>query len=189
MNLYVDGQHVQTASAIFVPELNPQAWIGRGHVNAGASYWRGMIDDVRFYRGALGTQDVVSLYEAYADADSDGLSNLSEYQAGSDPRDGDTDGDGLSDGDEENVYGTNPLSTESDGDGINDDVEVLSLGLNPASPDTDHDGWRDGVDPDPKSRIWADWGNAREWPDGVTRVTNRYGPVWCKEARSSMAAQ
>lgn len=36
--------------------------------------------------------------DALADADSDGLTNLGEYQAGTDPHDSDTDDDGLSDG-------------------------------------------------------------------------------------------
>lgn len=45
----------------------------------------------------------------FGDDDGDGLTNLREFQLGTDPRGADTDGDGLSDADEINYYGTNPL--------------------------------------------------------------------------------
>ena len=42
--------------------------------------------------------------------DNDGLTNLEEYQNNTDPNDSDSDDDGLSDGDEVNIYGTDPLT-------------------------------------------------------------------------------
>lgn len=55
----------------------------------------------------------------------------------------DTDGDGLFDKEEEQVYGTDPESPDSDGDGMPDGWEVMQ-GLNPmvndASSDADNDG-------------------------------------------------
>ncbi len=109
MKLYVDGVLAQSKSAVFAPQSNPQLWIGRGHVNAGESHWQGAIDDVRFYNWAMGTQEVAALCETYADEDSDGLSNLAEFQAETEPRVADTDNDGLTDGNEVNVFFTNPL--------------------------------------------------------------------------------
>ena len=50
--------------------------------------------------------------DAAADADSDGLDNLGEQAAGTDPLDADTDGDGSSDGDEI-LAGTDPLDDQS----------------------------------------------------------------------------
>ena len=56
------------------------------------------------------------------DADRDGLKNLAEYTAGTNPRKADTDRDGLKDGDELKV-GDNPLDRDSDGDDIKDGAE------------------------------------------------------------------
>jgi hypothetical protein len=59
-----------------------------------------------------------------ADDDNDGLSDLDEEAAGSDPFRFDTDGDTLGDGDEVNIYFTNPLLADTDADGYGDVVEV-----------------------------------------------------------------
>ena len=57
----------------------------------------------------------------------------------------DTDGDGLSDGAEINIYHTNPLNPDTDGDGLTDGQEV-ALGLNPLVRDTDGDGFEDAFE-------------------------------------------
>jgi hypothetical protein len=57
----------------------------------------------------------------------------------------DSDGDGLTDG-EEAALGTNPASADSDGDGLSDGDEVRGFGTDPLAPDTDGDGLPDGVD-------------------------------------------
>jgi arylsulfatase A len=106
-----------------------------------------------------------------ANGGADGLTNLQEYQEGTDPQDSDTDNDGINDGDEVNgtlnpwtagVKGappgdpTNPNNLDSDGDTLNDGTEI-SLGTNPnelppnsgyTSPfvDTDGDSYRDDAE-------------------------------------------
>jgi hypothetical protein len=69
----------------------------------------------------------------FEDPDHDGLTNLQEFQQGTDPHNPDTDGDGLSDGDEVLKYHTNPLLPDTDGDGIPDGVEVAT-GTDPLDP-------------------------------------------------------
>ena len=70
----------------------------------------------------------------------------------------DSDGDGISDRDEINIYGTNPYKADSDGDGINDKAELTYWGanwnadsdddgiINLLDPDSDNDGFMDGVE-------------------------------------------
>ncbi len=82
--------------------------------------------------------------DAARDPDNDGLTNLQEYLAGTDPHVADTDGDGLLDG-QEIKLGTNPLLADTDGDGLSDGQEVL-LGTNPLLKDTDGDGIPDGLE-------------------------------------------
>jgi hypothetical protein len=55
----------------------------------------------------------------------------------------DSDGDGLSDWDEVNIYGTDPFNPDSDGDGWSDWHEVM-IGTDPLNPDTDGGGQCDG---------------------------------------------
>ena len=56
----------------------------------------------------------------------------------------DSDGDGLSDDDELNIYFTDPLDDDSDDDGLLDGVESTIYGTNPLRRDTDGDGLDDG---------------------------------------------
>ncbi|TWI69732.1 hypothetical protein IP91_00805 [Pseudoduganella lurida] len=74
--------------------------------------------------------------DALLDEDRDGLTALDEYRAGSDPRNPDSDGDGLRDGDEVNCargFCTSPLLADTDGDGVRDGTEIAT-GSNPANP-------------------------------------------------------
>lgn len=83
------------------------------------------------------------------DGDSDGLDNLAEQAAGTDPTVVDTDGDTLSDGDEVLVHLTDPLAADSDGDGLTDAEELSGTGgftTNPNLADTDEDGFNDALE-------------------------------------------
>ena len=67
------------------------------------------------------------------DADNDALTDAEEADLGTDPNNPDTDGDGLVDVDEFNLYGTNGAVFDTDGDGVGDGDEVAA-GTNPLDP-------------------------------------------------------
>ncbi len=82
-----------------------------------------------FKLSGVGADNAVVLIDSISietddDADRDGLTFAQETALGTDPRFYDTDGDGISDGDEVNIYHTNPLLADTDGDGISDADEI-----------------------------------------------------------------
>jgi hypothetical protein len=80
------------------------------------------------------------------DPDSDNLTNLEEYQAGTAPNDPDTDDDGLTDYDEVNTYGTDGSLADTDGDGLTDAEEIQTWSTDPTVADMDEDGYNDGLE-------------------------------------------
>lgn len=78
-----------------------------------------------------------------ADKDDDGLGKCDEEKFGTDPNNPDTDGDGLSDGDEIFKYKTDPLKVDTDNDGLSDFDEVMKYKTDPLKADTDGDGLTD----------------------------------------------
>ena len=76
-----------------------------------------------------------------SDNDRDGLTNLREYELGTDPGNTDTDGDGIPDAFEAEI-GTDPKKSDSDNNGVSDGAE-----------DADGDGIRNSDDADPKDSV------------------------------------
>lgn len=131
------------------------------------------------------------------DLDSDGLTNLQEYELGTRADLVDTDGDGLWDIVEdmlgswagEDYTGTNPLNPDTDGDGLADGTENPDLpfvdasqpGTDPNLPDSDFDGMPDlaeivnGADPtDPGSYPTFTYGNLLVEDFDGTSVNSTY---------------
>lgn len=77
------------------------------------------------------------------DYDNDGLTNIEEYNYGTDPTCDDSDDDGLSDYDEIFTWNTNPNYWDTDDDTMSDGTEV-ACGLNPLNSDSDNNGISDG---------------------------------------------
>jgi hypothetical protein len=69
----------------------------------------------------------------------DGLNNLGEFNANTDPLDADSDDDTLTDGDEVNLHGSDPNLTDTDGDTLSDADEVNLHNSNPTLADSDGD--------------------------------------------------
>ncbi|MBJ35115.1 MAG: hypothetical protein CMB62_00665 [Euryarchaeota archaeon] len=79
------------------------------------------------------------------DTDGDGLTDLEENTIyDTDMNNPDTDDDGLEDGDEVNTYETNPDRKDTDGDGLSDYDEIFTHETEPDNRDTDDDGLEDG---------------------------------------------
>jgi Bacterial TSP3 repeat len=65
------------------------------------------------------------------DQDADNAPDELEPGLGLDPTTPDTDGDGVADGDEPNLYGTDPLNPDTDGDGASDGEELFGIYTDP----------------------------------------------------------
>ena len=87
--------------------------------------------------------DPLNAADAALDQDEDGLSNLGEVQADTDPTDADSDDDGLTDGQEVNDTMTSPKIADTDGDTLSDGAEVNTHKTNPLLVDSDSDGITD----------------------------------------------
>jgi outer membrane protein OmpA-like peptidoglycan-associated protein len=94
-----------------------------------------------FYHAGLALEFVNGGWNS--DADKDGLTKREEKEFGTDPKNPDTDRDGLKDGDEVHKYMTNPLKFDTDGDGLSDGDEVMKYHTNPNTMDSDGDGLSD----------------------------------------------
>ncbi len=140
--------------------------VGSGFINGTAGhYFKGAIDDIRLHGRALSAEELNPAivdtdgdgmddaweiahfgdlsHDGTGDGDSDGLTDLKEFQNQTDPNDADTDKDGVSDGDEV-TQGTDPISSDTDGDGLTDGDELNTYGTEPLNRDTDNDGLSDG---------------------------------------------
>ena len=125
--LYLDGTPV--ASAALAATASDGPFVVGPLAGTVLRPFVGAVADARLYSGALSPAEILSLLEPFLDSDGDGLDNLAEQAAGTDPHLADTDGDGLSDPDEL-ARGTSPTNPDTDGDGVSDGAEVR-VGRNP----------------------------------------------------------
>ena len=125
--IYLDGAVAATAELAATGSTGP--FVAGSLSGSLVRPWAGDLADARLYSDALDADEILSLLEPFLDPDGDGLDNLAEQDAGTDPNLADTDGDGLSDADE-TARGTDPLQADTDGDGMNDGDEVR-VGRNP----------------------------------------------------------
>ncbi len=118
------------------------------------------------------------------DIDGDGLLNDEEGLHQTDPLNPDTDGDGLSDGDEVSEHATDPLDPDTDGDGLSDGDEVHEHGTDPNDPDTDDGGMWDGdevtfgLDPLNPSDDYGVYGSRLQGGGGCAGGSGGSGALW-----------
>ena len=85
--------------------------------------------------------------EVYDDGNQDeGIWNHWELVIHGTEVDLDSDGDGITDSNETDVYGTNPDNPDTDSDGLSDHVEIFTTGTDPVDADTDNDFLNDGIE-------------------------------------------
>ncbi len=114
--------------------------------------------------------------DAAADFDQDGLSNLEEFEQGTNLFSADTDSDGLLDA-EELGTGSNPTLGDSDFDGLLDGNEANPTGdadgdglINVLDPDSDNDGLPDGIEFSLVGNATGAGVNGDEDGDGVLNI-------------------
>jgi alpha-tubulin suppressor-like RCC1 family protein len=171
--VYLDGALLATQTATILGNTNSLRF---GAGIGGCRNLEGALDDVRVYHKELTGTEVTAIRDSLtdgdtlpdqwerekfgdlsksptSDTDADGLNELGEYNAGTNPNNPDTDGDTLTDGFEV-ANGLNPLNPDSDGNGSGDanedldgdgltNVQELQYGTNPTNADTDGDTMND----------------------------------------------
>ena len=142
---------------------SPQTWLAMDQINAALdpiALNDHDSDHLPLYWEILHHLSDSDSNDASADPDGDTLTNLAEFQLGTNPRLADTDGDGLTD---QNETVSDPLDPDSDDDGLSDGEETNS---SPILVDTDSDGASDawelhtGYDPSDSQRVPMTWGGA-----------------------------
>jgi hypothetical protein len=161
----LNGMAAGVQAADLEDPFDPSPWplmLGSQRVLPVSRTPNGLLDDVRLYTRVLPAAEIALLahpedpsLEPNQDRDGDGLTELDEYLAGTNPQATDTDGDGLSDLDELITYHTDPRLADTDGDGLSDSIEINTprtyvIGLitytyhtSPTHQDTDGDGLND----------------------------------------------
>lgn len=142
---------------------SPQTWIAIDQLNASLDATALVDSDgdsLPLYWETLHHLSDTNSLDAAADQDGDTLSNLAEFQLGTNPWLADTDGDGLTD---QNETVSDPLDPDSDDDGLSDGEETNS---SPILVDTDSDGASDaweiqtGYDPSDDQSTPPVWNGA-----------------------------
>lgn len=101
---------------------------------AGSSFERRAFDgnNIWHYSDSLG-QEAMEYLQWQRDTDSDGIVDADEMKLGTDWKNKDSDGDGLSDWDEVYKYHTDPTKVDTNGNGLSDYEEALVFGQDPTA--------------------------------------------------------
>lgn len=197
---FVNGAEVASVGHVHLNEGSNSMSFGNFDGAIGGPQFSGYLDEALIHDVAVDEaylQSRVALLlegDPNADPDEDGLTNLEEEVAGTDPNNPDTDGDTIPDGNENSsgIFnssddpGTSPLLADTDGDGLNDNLENPTLpfvdanqpGTDPNDGDSDDDGFSDGIeiaaghdptdaDNAPQSVVVAQWSFEEDLADSA----------------------
>lgn len=125
------------------------AWALRAEVRPALSVqntdWNLLVGLGISWRWGTQVEPILELTAGDLDSDGDGLTDWEEINIyGTDPFNPDTDGDGLTDWEEIMIYGTDPLNPDTDYDLLSDGDEIFIYKTDPLNPDTDGGGVSDG---------------------------------------------
>jgi len=173
LNLYKDLDSWETNSISFQLAF-PTARVDKVHVryaNIVGDQMDGYYASIGFQ--SFGAKESVSYCSWDHDMVYDGMGLSFILGHGTDPRNADTDGDGLPDGLEIGTYGSDPCIGDTDGDGLSDAQEV-TLGTCLNNPDSDGDGlldsWEVANELNPLSSAGDDGASADLDGDGLTNL-------------------
>ena len=152
LNVEYERMRLQDSPDAPENEASVQAWVGLDidgnlivdlhYANVGSNVWNAASVGFR----APGGRTCQTFSHLGSRTLSQGVVTFDAWTGlGTDPVLVDTDGDGLSDGDEVLTHGSSPLLADTDGDGLADPEELLK-GTSLSLADTDHDGLPDGLE-------------------------------------------
>ena len=171
----VDAEPIPVGAQPEFPVNGNRVFLVAGRGLADDAY-QGRIDELRVYAPPLPLEQIPSLYDHHRDPDADQLTNLEEFNLGTDPNQADTDQDGIPDNDEVHLYETDPRLVDTDGDGIQDGVEI-EIGLNPLVSNRGADSDADGLEDPEEVRLGTDPNQPDSDEDGLSdgREVNELG--------------
>jgi hypothetical protein len=117
-----DGDGALDGEELFGRHTDPLLW---NEISAAGN------SEIATDAGVLAPESALPALGAGADLDADNYADAAELELGLDPANPDTDGDGVADGDELDIYGTDPFTWDTDGDGLSDGEELFAPETDP----------------------------------------------------------
>jgi len=121
-----DGDGALDGEELFGGQTDPLLWDEIGNARS---------SEIAVDTGVLATEPAHTSPGSETDLDADNYADAAELEVGLDPGNPDTDGDGVADGDEVNIYFTDPFTWDTDGDGLADGEELFATETDPLIKD------------------------------------------------------